>query len=125
MATTFTLKRKYFADPEEDQKKSGVGKKLAIGGAIAATAATALAAKGAGGLGKLASGGFKAFGANLKTGAGQTMQQVGKWTSKTAGNAANSAKEGSLLQKGLIKVGKAGKTVTKAGGSVLASVPAA
>ncbi len=82
MATTFILKRKYFAESDE-KKGSGVGKKLAIGGAIAATAATALAAHGAGGFKNLASGlknagGIKnaasTFGNNIKGGATKLYQ---------------------------------------------------
>ena len=39
MASTFVLKRKTFADPQQQQDKSSLGKKLAIGaGAVAATA---------------------------------------------------------------------------------------
>ena len=39
MASTFILKRKTFADPQQQQNKSSLGKKLAIGaGTVAATA---------------------------------------------------------------------------------------
>lgn len=128
MATTYTLKRKYFANPQkEDQKKSGVGKKLAVGGALAATAATALAAKGAGGLGKLAtnmtkSGGFKnaasQFGTSLKAGTGQTLKSVGNTLRQGGANMARSG-EGAFGKVGGF-INKAGQKVAGAGKSMLA-----
>lgn len=46
MASTFILKRKTFADPQQQQNKSSLGKKLAIGaGTIAATAGALYGAK--------------------------------------------------------------------------------
>ena len=69
MATTFVLKRKYFADPnQQDQKKKGMstGKKVAIGAGLA-TAATALAAmRGASNLTKANLSSFKKFGGAVK-----------------------------------------------------------
>lgn len=98
MATTFVLKRKYFADPQQgEQKKSGVGKKLAIGAGIAATAATALAAKNAGGLKNLAgqmksAGGIKgaatAFGKNVKGGATGVYNSAKNMINKKPGTSA-------------------------------------
>lgn len=84
MATTFVLKRKYFADPnQQDQEKKGMstGKKVAIGAglATAATAATALAAmRGAGNLTKANLSSFKKFGGAVKDtfGKGNFKQNV-------------------------------------------------
>ena len=86
MATTFILKRKYFANNQQgEQKKSGIGKKLAIGAGIAAAGATALAAKNAGGLKNLGTamknaGGIKGaattFGQNVKGGATGVYNQA-------------------------------------------------
>ena len=81
MATTFTLKRKYFADPNQGEQKKGMstGKKLAIAGGVAATAATALAARGAGGFKPLATNvgnAFKNSGGGLK-GVGGAVKGVG------------------------------------------------
>lgn len=90
MATTFTLKRKYFADPNQqaqpEQKKSGVGKKIGLAGlGLAATAAgTAfLATKGAGtkfnvqGIKSAFSGGAKNVVNNVTAGAQKGIAKAG------------------------------------------------
>ena len=98
MATTFTLKRKYFADQQGEQKKGiSTGKKLAIAGGVAATAATALAAHGAGGFRPLAgniSQSFKNAGGGLK-GVGGAFKgvgtNIGEGAKKLPGDAKNIA----------------------------------
>lgn len=58
MATTYILKRKTFADPNQpgEQKKGmSTGAKVAIGGTLAAAGAVALGARGAGSMGNLMS----------------------------------------------------------------------
>jgi hypothetical protein len=71
MATTFTLKRKYFA--ESDDKKSVAGKVLA-GAALAGT--VALGAKGAGGMKALTSKMGNAYSGAIK-GGGNMLSGIG------------------------------------------------
>ncbi len=128
MATTFTLKRKYFADPNQQQgeQKKGMstGKKLAIAGGALAVGATALGAYGAGGLGKLASNftkggaGFKGVASNIASGAGKVTKNVGASVQKAGLNLQKSKPEGFLNTVGNTMT-NAGRTVKQAGAKII------
>ena len=136
MATTFVLKRKYFADPNQQQgeKKKGMstGKKLAIAGGALALGATALGVHGAGGFNKQGlqnfaanfkkgGNGLRGVGANIKSGAGKVTQSAGNFVKNTADKMgdkfAASGKNGAFNAAN--SVSKFGQTISNAGSKLI------